>query len=130
MIHSTQEAFSHSTSCITHEVLTELCTHSPFPLAVSSWHPAQGKMNKLFRPFSASFALFPSFCLSRLWLCSHRLEVTGMEMGCRRESRQPLLQPQPAFGAKPGHPAGCAGETGCVLRAHNSTAVHYSGPCV
>lgn len=96
-MHSTQEAFSHSTSCITHEVLTESCTHSPFPLAVSSWHPAQGKMNKLFRPFSASFSLFPSVCLSRLWLCSHGLEVTGMEMGCWRESRQPPLQPQPAL---------------------------------
>lgn len=60
MIHRIQETFSHSTSCITHEVLTEPCTHSPFPLAVSSWQLAQARVDKLFWPFSLSDALFHS----------------------------------------------------------------------
>lgn len=61
--HGIQEAFSHSASCITHEVLTESCTHSPFPLAVSCWQLAQARTDKLFRPFSLSDALFRSFRL-------------------------------------------------------------------
>lgn len=83
--HSTQEAFSHSTSCITHEVLTEQRAHSPFPLAVSGWQSTQARMNKLFRPSSLSFSLFLHLCLSRLWHRSPGPEVTTMETGSWRE---------------------------------------------
>lgn len=61
MKHGIQEAFPHSASCITHEVLTESCTHSPFPLAASSWQLAPARTDKVFRPFSLSDALFHSF---------------------------------------------------------------------
>lgn len=89
MIHSTQEAFSHSTSCITHDVLTEACTHSPFPLAVSSWQPAPARMNKLFRPFSASVDLVPSFCPSGHWHCPRGRGVALLEKGHWRKGGQP-----------------------------------------
>lgn len=128
--HSTQGAFSHRTSCILHEVLTEQRAHSPFPLAVSGWQSAQARMNKLFRPFSLSFFLFPSFCLSGLWHCSRGLEVTVMEMGGWRGRQAAWAAATASARAELGRPAGCAGEAGCLLSAHCSRAVHYSGPCV
>lgn len=135
MIHSTQEAFSHSTSCITHEVLTEPRAHSPFPLAVSGWQPAQAGMNKMFRPFlSVLLSLFPSFRLSpgRGTVSPPpphplRIEVTVMETGCCWRRRQ----------VGPG--CGCVGQPTsraaplvalevCSVPA-SSRAAHYSGPC-
>lgn len=106
MIHSTQEAFSHSTSCITHEVLTEPRTHSPFPLAVSGWQPAQAGMNKMFRPFlSILLSLFPSFRAVALFppplpdrghSDGNRvlLERRRVSPGCRCSS-QPTSEPKP-----------------------------------
>ena len=135
MIHSTQEAFSHSTSCITHEVLTEPRAHSPFPLAVSGWQPAQAGMNKMFRPFLSvllfSFPLFPS--LSGPWHCPPhppnplRIEVTLIGNRVLLERRQ----------VGPG--CGCVGQPSsraaplvalevCSVPT-SSRAAHYSGPC-
>lgn len=80
--HSTQEAFSHSASCITHEALTEQCTHSPFSLAASNWQTAQARVNKLLR---LSFCLsFSSFCLSRFWHCSPGLEGMRISAGYKK----------------------------------------------
>lgn len=106
MIHSTQEVFSHSTSCITHEVLTELCTHSPFPLAVSSWQPAQARMNKLFRPFSASFFLFSRFLSLRALalLPRPRGYIDGTGVLERRQTASAVATA--SVGAKLGLPAG------------------------
>lgn len=71
VMHSTQEAFSHSASCISHEGLTENGTFS-IPFGCLMLPAAGGKMNKLFRPLSLpSLSFLPAlFSPSPLTLSS------------------------------------------------------------
>lgn len=62
VMHSTQEAFSHSASCISHEGLTENGTFS-IPFGCLMLPAAGGRMNKLFRPLSLSLPLIPLHAL-------------------------------------------------------------------
>lgn len=92
--HSIQEAFSHSTSCITHEVLTEQSTHSPFPLAVFDWQPEQVVL--------AFLSLFLSLSLFLLLQALAPLpQARGYDdrrgRGCWRKGRWPGLQPRPVL---------------------------------
>lgn len=88
---STQEAFSHSTSCITHEVLTEECTH----ILHSLWLSLAGSLHK--PGWTSCSGLSLSFVLFTLWHRSPRLEVMVMAQQGRREGERPSLQPWPAF---------------------------------
>lgn len=92
--HSIQEAFSHSTSCITHEVLTEQSTHSPFPLAVFDWQAEQ--------VVPAFLSLFLSLSLFLLLQALAPLpQARGYDdrrgRGCWRKGRWPGLQPRPVL---------------------------------